>query len=990
MKRVILRLSIALDAVLSVLVFLLAEGSAPPVPFVATPILNAFDYSSGVTLLVRAPDLTYTQLVFNATGSHGLLSSLDSLMKIISGGVSGSPTASGPPNVGLASQMIAVANFTGDNSPGVAYVDPAGDLTSVAVYLGTPSFLYRGSATYAVGTNAAQVLAADFNHDGKADLAVTAVSGLAILLNKGDGTFGPATTYPDGIAPTGAAAYDLNHDGNLHLVVTDAGSNPGKVYVFLGKGDGTFAAGVTYTTDANPQSVTIADCNGDGNPDLAVSTGTNTVAILLGSGSETFGAATSFPTGLQPLFIAAGDLNGDGKIDLVTANAKEQTVTVLLGSGNGSFTAAASYATSYFPTSLVLTDYNHDGKLDVIQGTGDARGIGAGYDSTQINILPGNGNGTLQGSRVFTGAGNSLSFLGTGDFNGDGKLDVVANDQSKGTLYLFAGSGKGVFQKAAAIAALTSSNPYPAPYAGASGDFNGDGKPDLAVSDSGDGGITILLNSASGLKPSTRLASGGAAAGGIVTGDFNGDGKLDLAVTTHPDPNFGTGNAKVAVFFGAGDGSFQMQKAYPAVAGPYTIVAADVDGDGNPDLVVADRGLRSNRTNGVILVYRNDGHGGFLAGKQYTVGAYPQEVAVADLNGDAKPDLAVTTGDLNYNFTLQVLLNNGDGTFQAPKTVSSDVGVGPLIARDFNGDGKGDIVATAAGDTNLIWFQGNGDGSFMTDAPFAAGFTPASAVVADLNGDGQSDLLVGCGNGTLAALLNNATSAATTVNWATSALQVAPNSIASIYGTHLATGTASTGVPLALTLAGTSATITDSGGTAQPAGLYYASPTQINLVIPPGLTSGTAAVAVKAGDGVVSNGTVTVSSISPGILTANGFLNAYVVHYDAQGNTSAPIQTVQADAGGNIVATPISLDPASDKVFLLIFGTGIRGAPTSQVTVQIGSMTVTPSYSGPQGEYDGMDQINIQLPYSLKGAGDVTISLTAVGQKSNTGHITLQ
>ncbi|HWB84036.1 MAG TPA: FG-GAP-like repeat-containing protein [Bryobacteraceae bacterium] len=1000
MKRLTTRLLIALSASALVLIFVFAQTAASIVPFATSRSLAAFSFSSGVTLEVRAPDMSYTQLQFGVSGVHTMLSSMESLLKIISGSVPFSTnTPAGPPNVGLSSQAVAVADFTGDNSPGVAYVDVAAGRPVVTVYQGTPSFLFRGSTAYDVGVGPAEVLAADFNRDGKPDLAVTFVGdnspgGLAILLNKGDGTFGQAVTYSAGLGPTSIAAFDLNHDGILDLAVPAAGANPGVVYVFLGKSDGTFAQGVTYATDRNPEAVTIADCNGDGNADLAISTGNNTVSILLGNGNGTFRAPTSYPTGRLPFYIAAGDLNNDGKIDLVTANTLDQTISVLLGKGDGSFQLRSSYVTSYHPASLVLTDFNQDGKLDVIQALGDARGFGPAYDSENIDFLMGNGDGTLQGAQAYTTVSNAATFLATADFNGDGKLDALVNDEYLGGLYLFNGAGNGAFQPSTLITTLTAANGNQAGiYAAAVGDFNGDGKPDVAVSENFAGGVAILLDSASGLQPSFNFPSGGAAAAGIATADFNGDGKLDLAVANPPNSTIGAGSANVAVFFGGGNGSFQMNKTYPAGGQPGSVAVADLNGDGKPDLVVADQGIRAaTNTPGGLYVYLNNGSGGFQTASQYPVSNLPIFVTVGDVNGDGKPDLVAASDDGNFNYYVGVLLNNGNGTFQAAKLMKTDFGPASIAVSDFNGDGKVDlVVAHCCGDTDMTYLQGNGDGTFQPEVHFNAGASPNNITVADLNGDSKPDLLVGQTSG-LSALLNNAQAgtSATTANWATGAQVVAPNSIASVYGTHLATGTTASGAA-PQTLGGTSVTVTDSAGVSQAAALYYASAVQLNIVIPPGLVSGAATVSVKSGDGVTSTGTVQVAEVAPGILTAGTtLLNAYAVQYDAQGNQTGQVQTVQVDSSGKLVATPISLDVGSGSVYLLVFGTGIRGAPQSQVSVQVGSMKLAPAFSGAQGQFPGLDQINVQLPASLKGSGDVTLSVTAAGQNSNTAHLTIQ
>jgi uncharacterized repeat protein (TIGR01451 family) len=764
MKRILLlRVFVAATAAALLLMLVLGQSQAPQAPFFTTPSLNAFS-SSGITLLVRQPDSTYTQLRFGITPPYGLLSSIESLAKFLSGGAEAALTLpAGPANVGLASQYAALGDFKGDGSPGVAYVDVHLNRNKIYVYLGTPAAVFSGSTLYTIGAATAGVITADFNGDGKADIAVAykgsgaSPGGVAILLNKGDGTFNPAVTYAAGASPISIAALDLNHDGHLDLAVADNGSSPGKVYVLLGTGTGTFTAGGNYTVGNNPLSVTIADFSGDANPDLAVTAADNTVTVLLGAGNGTFTAGSSYSTSQNPQCVAAGDFNKDGKMDLVVANTYGQSVSIFLGRGDGSFQAGPSYWTSYEPEGLIITDYNGDGNLDIIQGTGDARGIGPGVDSEDIDILLGNGDGTFQGATTVPGPQATGSFLATGDFSGDGKTDAILNDKFGGNLYLFAEDGDGGFQTPATINALATGG-QTGPSGAATGDFNGDSKLDLAVAESFTGKVAVLLNSASGLQLSGRFSSGGAVPGPIVAADFNGDSKLDLAVVNAPsDDRLTAGN--LTVFFGAGNGTFQLAHTYSAGSYPSSVAVADVNGDGKPDLVVTNMSdpFVDPRVPGSVYVFLNDGSGGFQTPSTMTVGTYPFSVWIGDLNADGKPDLIVASNDSHAAYTLSVLLGSGNGTFQPPASVSTEYGPSGVAIRDFNGDGKADLVVShCCGATDMTYLQGNGDGTFQTEAHFNGGKNSFAVAPADLNGDGKPDLIVG---GTTALsitpLLNN-------------------------------------------------------------------------------------------------------------------------------------------------------------------------------------------------------------------------------------------
>ena len=337
------------------------------------------------------------------------------------------------------------------------------------------------------------------------------------------------------------------------------------------------------------------------------------------------------------------------------------------------------------------------GNLDVIQGLGDARGFGAGYYSYNIDILVGNGDGTFQAatSKVIPGGLVTGSFLATGDFSGDGRTDAILNDKFGGNLYLFTGDGKGGYQSPVTINALATGGSQPGPSGAVTGDFNGDGKLDLAVTEQFAGKVAVLLNSAGGLQLAGTFSSGGAAPGSVVSADFNADGKLDLAIVNAPSDNRATAG-NIAVFFGGGNGGFQFARTYSAGSMPAGIAAADVNGDGKPDLVVADQSdpFVTSRPDGFVYVLLNDGAGGFKTPSKLTAGTYPYSVYAGDVNGDGKPDLVVASSDSHAAYTLAVLFGKGDGGFQAAATVSKLYGPSGVLIRDFNGDGTADLVVS--------------------------------------------------------------------------------------------------------------------------------------------------------------------------------------------------------------------------------------------------------------------------------------------------------
>jgi uncharacterized protein (TIGR03437 family) len=238
---------------------------------------------------------------------------------------------------------------------------------------------------------------------------------------------------------------------------------------------------------------------------------------------------------------------------------------------------------------------------------------------------------------------------------------------------------------------------------------------------------------------------------------------------------------------------------------------------------------------------------------------------------------------------------------------------------------------------------------------------------------------------------------ATSVSAATYAAgKIARLSIASLFGPRLATATqAAAGLPLPTSLGGTRVIVRDSAGVERHAPLFYVSPTQINYLVPPGTASGAAGVTVISADGQLSTGTAQVAATAPGLFTANA---------DGRGVVAALVHRVRADgahvyedvaardpASGRFVARPIDLGPDGDHVFLELYGTGVRYRSfESSVRVSIGGLSAEVLYSGPQGGYVGLDQVNVRLPRSLAGRGEVDLVLTVDGKAANTVKVSIR
>ncbi len=354
-------------------------------------------------------------------------------------------------------------------------------------FLGAPELFVPGVSS--VTGSVYSLTTADFNEDGFPDVALASSpyggpATLTILKGNGDGTFTTGFIASLAYQPSQILTADFNHDGKPDLAILESYNN--SIQIFLGVGNGTFSGSIAVAlpaADFNGVSMAVGDFNGDGNPDLALASYTgpgypgNGGAILLGHGDGTFATPTTFALTFAPAWLAAGDFNGDGSLDLAIANPGTQGhtdggIAVLLGKGDGTFVTANSIPLSYAPGSgpnyIALADVNRDGKLDLIVPIGP---FGSGFYA--IGVLNGNGDGTFQSAISYPAQG---SIAGVADLNGDRIPDIVTDGG-----YLL-GQGDGTFQPFA-IASVS-----PAAMA----DYNGDGKLDFARA--GGLGLTTTLN----------------------------------------------------------------------------------------------------------------------------------------------------------------------------------------------------------------------------------------------------------------------------------------------------------------------------------------------------------------------------------------------------------------------------------------------------------------------------------------------------------------
>jgi Bacterial Ig-like domain (group 3)/FG-GAP-like repeat len=407
---------------------------------------------------------------------------------------------------------------------------------------------------------------------------------------------------------------------------------------------------------------------------------------------------------------------------------------------------------------------------------------------------------------VYNSGGDGGLSVAVADLNGDGKLDLVVANQvrcnscSGGSVSVLLGNGDGTLQAAVSY----SSGGY-SPASVAVADVNGDGKVDLVVANQlacnscASGSVSVLLGNGDGtFQAAVSYGSGGFSADSVAVADVNGDGKPDLVVMNQAFCGFLCGNGQVGVLLGKGDGTFQTAVIYDSGAYlGYSVAVADVNGDGKLDLVVANGSTSRCLSCGVSTfgVLLGNGNGSFKPVVTYALfadGGLSMSLAVADVNGDLKPDLVVTN-DCHPTYcsssSVSVLLGKGDGTFQAPAIYDSGgPGAMSLAVADVNGDGKPDLVVASNNPFSYFYcgsgcqrgqaavLLGNGDGTFQGPVTYDSGAYFSEAVaVADVNGDGKPDLVVA----NLCAVSKNC-NGASTVRGAVSVLISAPAATTSL------------------------------------------------------------------------------------------------------------------------------------------------------------------------------------------------------------------
>jgi Leucine-rich repeat (LRR) protein len=646
------------------------------------------------------------------------------------------------------------------------------------------------SVPSAPGSASFMVMLGDLDSDGDLDMIQCGAGAVSVSLNDGIGNYtlaGSPYLGADGPAILG----DVDNDGDLDMVIVD--SAPGNFYIRLNNGAGIFGSAIGLGNASLPFPVypvpCFGDVNGDGYLDIVASNNLNgapgQLSVFLNTGAGTFGSPVNYSIigSLLSNSIALGDVDGDGDLDAVTANLFSTNISVMINNGVGGFpTGAAFPTTGADPTSLDLGDVDGDGDIDVA--------VVAQSGTLNTDVLLNNGTGNFStsapGSPFSLPSPNNAAYLALlADMDGDGDLDLVSGGCGANNVSVRLNNGAGNFNTSPA------GSPFPVgigPFGLAVGDIDGDGDIDVITANAGAGSSSSTLKN--GYKPvltsitpvvNTNTAPSATAIRlvynqtmttatattpvfkiwggmtGLRTGTYTGGGTTMPVFT--PSSPFRSGeqvwvtvtNAQTSLVGSVGIPARPFVYGFRAKAGvgparfadqstgspfsvtsfdPIATVAADVDNDGDADLITANYGAPT------ITVLKNNGSGAYAAQTFPALGGSPRGIDAGDIDNDGDVDVVVA----NEGGFVAVLLNTGSGIYGSP--ISSGISdAKSIVLADFNADGYLDIGAITSSTVYIA--LNNGAGGFGLPMSFPLSLSSALGMAAgDVDGDGDIDIAI--------------------------------------------------------------------------------------------------------------------------------------------------------------------------------------------------------------------------------------------------------
>jgi hypothetical protein len=631
---------------------------------------------------------------------------------------------------GASPQAVATADFALSGFKSLVVADK--NSNSIKVFLGTGTNAFNSGFTYAACRGPVAIATADFNQDGYPDIAVAcpSVNTVDVFINQGaaaPGQFGGGVPYSvtDPVALVGGNFVTGNAPG---LAVA---SGNGGVTVFINQ-SGTLVT-KTASVIGNLSGITAGDFNHDGTLDVAVSDyGSSQVHILTNDGSGNLTESGTYTVGSFPSGIASADFNRDGSLDLAVTNSGTNSVTILLGSASGTFTPVNNpQAAGLDPIGLVVTDVNNDGNPDVVAF--DAQNSNSTTQGA-FAVMLGNGDGTLQTPQFSNLTAVPGMQAAVGDFNRDGKPDLAFTSASTNQVSIALNNTLPTAYPSAR--SFTAYADQPAAKGNmadgiVAADFNKDGLPDIAVTYLQDNAVRVMLNNGGSFGAAATYAVGFQPYF-VATGDINGDGYPDLVVA-NTTTNNKVGSISVLLNNGkGGNGTFAPAVSYPTGWLPYQVAVGDLNGDGYADVVVAEYGAN------IAQIFWGSKAGTLTQGPALPTGINPYGVAIGDFAHNGHPDVVVTCYE---NSQVYVFPNEGNGTFGTPAIYTGGLKPGSIVTGDFNRDGKLDMVVGNTIGNDISFYAGNGDGTFQQGVISPSFNFPVGIAAADINGDGILDIV---------------------------------------------------------------------------------------------------------------------------------------------------------------------------------------------------------------------------------------------------------